>query len=277
MRWDQPMTRDRTAVSREYAPGTVLFREREHGDKMYVIRSGRVKIYRTVGDSELVLAFLTDGEFLGEMALLEGLPRSASAMVVEPSVLIEVDAATFEGMIRRNIEIAVRIMRKLASRVRAVDGRLEKLLVDNGQERALEVLRWLLPQGILDDGWVRVRGVAPHFDIAAQAGIPRAKAEDVLRRLINAGCLKIDGEDILIAEKRVLDNYAAFLDLRREYDPLTISEDEDVQKSDQRQAMRRLMTALKLSPDEIEQQQQSLAGKYERYMELKARFKAIDG
>lgn len=271
------MSRDRTAVSREYAPGTVLFREREPGDKMYVIRSGRVKIYRTVGDGELVLAFLTDGDFLGEMALLEGLPRSASAMVVEPSVLIEVDQATFEGMIRRNIEIAVRIMRKLASRVRAVDGRLEKLLVDNGQERALEILRWLLPQGVLDGKWIRVKGIAPHFDIAAQAGIPQAKAEDVLRRLSNAGCLRIEGDDILIAEKRVLDTYAAFLELRREYEPLTVSEDEYVQKTDQRQAMRRLMAALELSPEEIEEQQRSIVSKYERYLQLKERFKAIDG
>ena len=54
-----------TAVEREFSPGTILFRERDPGDRMYVIRSGRVKIYRETADGELVLAFLGPGEFLG--------------------------------------------------------------------------------------------------------------------------------------------------------------------------------------------------------------------
>ena len=105
-----------------------VFEERDPGSRMYVIRSGKVKIYRHLEGKEVVLAFLGPGEFFGEMALLENLPRSASAMCVEDSVLVEVDAETFEEMIRRNIEIAVRIMRKLASRVRELDARMEKLL-----------------------------------------------------------------------------------------------------------------------------------------------------
>lgn len=269
------MARPTTASAREYAVGTVLFRERDPGDRMYVIRSGRVKIYRTLGDTELVLAFLGAGDFLGEMALLEGLPRSASAMVVEPTVLVEVDSETFESMIRRNIEIAVRIMRKLANRVRALDLRLEKLLMENAQSRALEVLRWLMPQGIIDNNWIRVKGVAPHLDIAAQAGIPATHADEVLHKLKRAGCLKIDGNDILIAEKNVLDAYESYLALKREYDPLEDGEEQD-EKTKQRQALRRLMGALRLSEDEIEAQQMALKSKYERYLDLKERFAALD-
>jgi CRP-like cAMP-binding protein len=280
------MPRSNTAVSCEYAPGTILFREKEIGDRMYVIRSGRVKIYRVHGDKELVLAFLSDGDFLGEMALLEGLPRSATAMVVEPSVLIEVDSQTFEEMIRRNIEIAVRIMRKLASRVRALDSRLEKMLVENGTTRALDVLRWLLPLGILDEGFVRVRGMAPHFDIGAQAGLPSAAATNVLTRLQAARCLRFDGDDILIAEKPVLDSYAAYLDLKREYEGSSAEPDEedsiDEDANDEavsakhRQALRRLLAALQLQPDQIQAQQRQLAEKYERFLTLKERFKALE-
>ena len=75
--------------------------------------------------------------------------RLSAPMVVEASTLIEVDIDTFEEMIRRNIEVAVRVMRKLAARVRELDRRVEKLLIDNALGRTLEVLRWLLPQGIL--------------------------------------------------------------------------------------------------------------------------------
>lgn len=269
------MAAENTAIARQYEAGTILFREREPGDRMYVIRSGRVKIYRRTEDQELVLAFLGPGDFLGEMALLEGLPRSASAMVVEPSVLVEVDHATFESMIRRNIEIAVRIMRKLAGRVRSLDQRLERMAVDSAQVRALEVLRWLLPQGIIDEGWIRVRGVAPHLNIAAQAGISPAQAESVISKLQRARVLKFDQEDILIAEKNVLDNYASYLALKREYDPLE-NQDSSTEKSEQRQALRRLMSVLQLSPEQIESQQKTMQTKYHRYMQLKQRFGAID-
>lgn len=270
------MAPQKSAIAREYAPGTVLFKETDVGDRMYVIRSGRVKIYREHGGKELVLAFLGAGEFLGEMALLEGLPRSASAKVVEPSVLIEVDSATFEEMIRRNIEIAVRIMRRLAGRVRALDGRLEKLLVESSLMRALEVLRWIIPQGIIDEHWIRVKGIGEHFDIAAQAGIPTSQAPSVLKRLQAAGCLRFDGNDILVAEKAVLDNYASYLELKREYEPVVSDGSDASGEAGQRVALRRLLSALQLDEREIETQQKKLVGKYDRYMKLKARFKSLD-
>src|SRR5689334_370646 len=102
-----------SALTREYPTGAVLFEENDPGSRMFVIRSGKVRIFRRVGEAEIVLAFLGPGDFFGEMALLETLPRSATAQVVEPSRLVEVDAGTFEDMIRNNSEIAVRIMRKL--------------------------------------------------------------------------------------------------------------------------------------------------------------------
>src|SRR5262249_7959099 len=62
---------------RKHPSGTVLFREGDRGHTMYVIRSGKVNISKKIGESEITLAMLGPGEFFGEMALLEGLPRSA--------------------------------------------------------------------------------------------------------------------------------------------------------------------------------------------------------
>src|SRR5258708_27035251 len=66
---------------RNHPAGTVLFREGDRGATMYVLRSGKVKISKHISDTELTLAVLGPGEFFGEMALLEGLPRSAVAAV----------------------------------------------------------------------------------------------------------------------------------------------------------------------------------------------------
>src|SRR5258708_36465557 len=106
---------------RKHPAGTVLFREGDRGATMYVIRSGKVKISKHISDTELTLAVLGPGEFFGEMALLEGLPRSAGATVVEDAALIELEQTAFEMLVRKNSEIAVRLMRRLSSRLREAD------------------------------------------------------------------------------------------------------------------------------------------------------------
>lgn len=273
------MSRPTSALEREYTPGTTVFREKAAGACMYVIRSGRVKIFRRLRDSEIVLAFLGPGDFFGEMALLEGLPRSATAVVVEPTVLIEVDGNTFEEMIRRNIEIAVRIMRRLASRVRELDERLGKLLVEDAVSRVLEVLRWLLPQGNDEGYWVRLPAAISHLDIATQAGIPPVQAESVLARLESANCLRTKGGELLIAKQEKLDAFASYLDHKRRYDHLFAEEaaDSDTPHGPSfEMAMERLVKTLQLSPADLERNRQALAKQYTRYSELRQRFKEMD-
>lgn len=268
----------KTALIRDYPTGTMLFEEHDPGGKMYVIRQGRVRIFRRLGTSEIVLAFLTAGDFFGEMALLEGLPRSASAEVVEPSQIIEVSGETFEEMIRGNIEIAVRIMRKLASRLREADTRLDHLLVESAVGRALEVLRWLNAQGVAEGAWVRLAGAAEHIDLAAQAGIPAAQAPSVLEELVRAKCVRRDKDDLLVAKREYLDEFGTYLELRRKYDPSSQlpTEMSSVKQDERLRAMQALLHALKISPEDLAARQQALAESYRRYSQLKQRFKSFE-
>ncbi|MEO8554508.1 MAG: cyclic nucleotide-binding domain-containing protein, partial [Kofleriaceae bacterium] len=64
--------------ARDFEAGTVLFEEGQPGDFMYVVSTGEVEIRRMVGETERVLAILPAGEFFGEMAILNGRPRSAT-------------------------------------------------------------------------------------------------------------------------------------------------------------------------------------------------------
>src|SRR5438067_13284086 len=103
---------------RKQPSGTVLFREGDRGQTMYVIRTGKVNISKRISDSEITLAVLGPGEFFGEMALLENLPRSAGATVVDDAQLIEIEQEHFEMLIRKSGEIAVRMLRRLSGRLR---------------------------------------------------------------------------------------------------------------------------------------------------------------
>src|SRR5438105_3286550 len=103
--------------ARDYPAGSILFREGEPGAEMYVIRSGKVRISKKVYDGERTVGTLLPGEFFGEMAILCQKPRNATATVVEPSRLLAIDGRTFETMLSQNLEISVRMIRKLASRL----------------------------------------------------------------------------------------------------------------------------------------------------------------
>src|SRR5438067_11081351 len=126
---------------RKQPSGTVLFSGGDRGPTMCVIRSGRVNLSKRICDSEITLAMLGAGEFFGEMALLEGLPRSAGATVVEEALLIEVAQGAFATVVRRNSEIAVRLMRRLSSRLREADRQIQALMSRSGAARALSLVR----------------------------------------------------------------------------------------------------------------------------------------
>src|SRR5215211_4503877 len=102
---------------KELSKGTVLFREGDPGKEMYVLQSGKVAISKRVRDVEKVLAILGPGEFFGEMAIISNKPRNATATVSEDARLLIIDPKTFEGMIRGNGEISVRMIKKLADRL----------------------------------------------------------------------------------------------------------------------------------------------------------------
>jgi hypothetical protein len=110
----------------EVAAGHYLFREGDAGAEMYIIESGRIAILRAARGAE-PLAVLEPGDFLGEMAILEDQPRFASALAQSDTRLLRIERAAFAELIQRNVEIAIRIMRKLVVRQRRTELRVNEL------------------------------------------------------------------------------------------------------------------------------------------------------
>lgn len=111
-----------------FAKGQLVFREGEEGDEMYIIQSGRVAICKTIGGKRKTLNLLEKGDFFGEMSVLERLPRTADAEVIDDADLISINSQTFGEMIRSNPEIAVRMLRKYSMRMREFSQQVESML-----------------------------------------------------------------------------------------------------------------------------------------------------
>ena len=108
----------------EIPAGQFIFREGDPGNEMYIIETGAVEIIRSVRGAQ-PLAVLEPGDFFGEMAILEDQPRFASARVKENARLLRIDRSAFAELVQQNFEIAVRIMRKLALRLRRTEQSLQ--------------------------------------------------------------------------------------------------------------------------------------------------------
>jgi CRP-like cAMP-binding protein len=104
-----------------FTPRETVFSEGDVGATMFIVQSGRVRLFKNLEDQERELGVMEKGDFFGEMSILEGLPRTSSAQALDASELIEINGMTFDKMIRANIEIAVRLLRKLSMRLREAE------------------------------------------------------------------------------------------------------------------------------------------------------------
>jgi CRP-like cAMP-binding protein len=197
----------------------VLFREGERGEDMYVIQTGLVQILKRVGGQDRPLATLGKGEFVGEMAILNGRPRSATALVIERARCLVIDAATLEQMVTHSAEIALRLVKKLARRLDSADEMIQILLDPDPRARVLRALKRHAEsalggtlEGVNLPETIPIR--ASLDDLAGQVGVDRAQVRDVLSRLRRLRVADEDGGGniVLIDLPRLLE-FMEFLEM----------------------------------------------------------------
>lgn len=211
--------------ARDFPAGTVLFEEGQPGDYMYVVQSGEVEIRRQVGESDRVLAVLPAGEFFGEMAILNGRPRSATAVVRSAARLLVIEGRTFEAMLRARPEIAMRIIKSLATRLESANQHVELLLLPTPNHRVVQCLRHMAEEQMALAGTHLGPGTAILVpkraeDIAARVGLPVHEVIEVVDRLRSARLVMltedagIEGDGFIVPEVGRLLEFLEFLNLK---------------------------------------------------------------
>ncbi|MGR3292663.1 MAG: Crp/Fnr family transcriptional regulator [Candidatus Scalindua sp.] len=109
-----------------FKEGDIIFKENEEDCReMYIIDSGRVNIVKKVGDTDITLTTLDEGDFFGEMSLITGSKRSASAIAHTKCKLHTMDKETFEFNLANDIKFTRQILETLAHRLEASDTSLK--------------------------------------------------------------------------------------------------------------------------------------------------------
>ncbi len=117
--------KDSTAT---YAAGDMIFSQGDLGTDMFIIQDGEVEIIKHISGESHILSHLERGDFFGEMALLEAAPRTADAIAKTEVKALVINGSRFDDMLKKNPEIAVRIIRKYSKRLREANTLLERLV-----------------------------------------------------------------------------------------------------------------------------------------------------
>jgi CRP-like cAMP-binding protein len=108
----------------KFADGETVFTENESSSEMFVVRTGKVEISKSVGGHSMRLAVLERGSFFGEMSLLEGLPRSATARAIGAVELLVLRPGSLLLQIRRDPTFAFELLQQLSGRIRDLNENL---------------------------------------------------------------------------------------------------------------------------------------------------------
>lgn len=190
---------ERLAVTRNYPKNSVIINEGDHTDSLYVILSGKVKIFLTDDQQkEVIVAIQRAGDYFGELALLDEAPRSASVMTMEPCTLLMITRNAFERHLATEPKIAISLMRGVAERLRATTENVKSLALMDVYGR---IARTLLQLAKEEEGHQVIDERLTHQDLANMVGASREMVSRIMKDLARGGYIKIEGKRIVIKDK----------------------------------------------------------------------------
>jgi CRP/FNR family transcriptional regulator, cyclic AMP receptor protein len=187
-----------TGVVRQFPKQTVLIHDGDTGDSLYIILSGRVKVYASnAAGREVVIDFRGPGETLGEMSL-DGSPRSASVMTVEPTTCAIVSRTHFREFILAHPDFAMYLIEKLIHRVRVTTENVKSLALSDVYGRLARLLNAL---AVETDGRLVVSEKLTQQEIADRVGASRDMIGKLMKDLVAGGYLSAEDRTISILRK----------------------------------------------------------------------------
>ena len=190
-----------TMRSRRFRRGEVIFHIGDPGDALFVIVSGEVKISlpSETGD-EAILATLRPGDVFGELALLDGAPRSASASALMPTETVILPRDRFRELIATETGVRDALLASIAGELRRLTTHVEELhFLDITGRLAARLVRLAQESGTpLPDGSLRLRTNLTQADLAAMVGCTRQSVNKLLGQFTDDGLLRLERDGIVV-------------------------------------------------------------------------------
>lgn len=190
---------------RSYPKNTVILFEDDPGDALYVVARGQVKVVLIGEDGrEVILSVLGEGDFFGEMALIDDEPRSAHVIAMEPADLLVLRREDFHAVLRLSPGIALGLLRELCRRLRRADEKIGGLVLLDVNGRVARLLLELAAES----GGGRIARRLTHHTIAQMIGSSRETVSRTMRELQERGLIEVSRTDIVVKDRAALEREA---------------------------------------------------------------------
>jgi len=187
------------ATVRSFPRNTVIISEGDNSDSMYMVLAGKVKVYLSDDEGkEIIINILKEGDYFGELALLDDAPRSASVMTLEDCKFAILSKHAFDECLKSNPAIALQVIRGLSARLRYLTENVKSLALMDVYGR---VARTLLEMSEDHNGVQVISQKLTQRDIANMVGASREMVSRILKDLSVGGYITIENKSITINEK----------------------------------------------------------------------------
>ncbi len=179
---------------RRYKDGDTIFHRNDPGVALYVIVKGKVKIHNETPDgSDCIIAILCEGEFFGELAVIDGEERSADATTLEATDLLMLTKDDLHDILQRYPGISLQLLSTLAGRLRrTTESYLAYSALDVNGRLALQLLRLSEQHGIVTPEGVRINLRLTQTDLGALVGASRESVNKVMGYFRRQGFISVD-------------------------------------------------------------------------------------
>jgi CRP/FNR family transcriptional regulator len=196
------------AVPRSFPAGTRVFHEGDDSDACYIVKNGSFRVTREHSDGRAItLATLGPGEIFGELAMLDGDQRSASAEALTDGDLLALPANDVRGLLARHPEISLKLVAGLVRRLRAANVRLSRQSFQTVPSRVAGILAQLSREAQNGDEAEEVTINMNQTDLAQLAGTSRESVSRFLAELVRAGVVRSGRGRVTVLDPSKLRNY----------------------------------------------------------------------
>jgi CRP-like cAMP-binding protein len=199
---DQDRERLLERFGRTWSAGEIIFREGEQGSELYILQEGRVRLVKRVRAVEKSLLILRPGDLFDENALVDGYPRTCSAISLTECTTLVLDVATFESLVRTDSAIALRLVRLLVRRLKEAEDQIENMLIRDAQSKIVNTLL-KLAQESRSRGEHGGIGLSP-MELSSRVGLDVDTVKRGVQQLRDSQYLQIREEKIEIPDLEAL-------------------------------------------------------------------------
>ena len=201
---DQLLLLTQVVLRKPYPKDSTVIAAGDPADALYVVISGRLKVMMSDNEGrEVILAILSQGDFFGEMGLIDQAPRSATVVTIESCELLTITQTDFTRCLQKNFDLTMNVIRGLVKRLREADRKIGSLALMDVCGR---VARLLMEMAETVDGQKVVTKKLPKQQIAKMVGASREMVSRVMKELETSGRIEVRAHQILLRDSLALTN-----------------------------------------------------------------------